>query len=60
MSRRHPGRSGFVLILADDQYQWFYWTAPLLVLSALGIIAMLCFGYYRRVIIPKHRGRKVT
>jgi hypothetical protein len=36
---------------------WFYWIAPILVLSALGIIAKLVVGYYLRVLRPKYRGR---
>jgi hypothetical protein len=51
------GASG---IVADDDYKWFYWAAPLLVLSALGIIGALSLGYYVRVIRPKYRGRKVS
>jgi hypothetical protein len=47
-------------IVADDDYKWFYWAAPLLVLSALGVIGALSLGYYVRVIRPKYRGRKVS
>lgn len=46
--------------VADDQYKWFYWAAPLLTLAAIGVIGALGFGYYVRVIRPKHRGRKVS
>lgn len=54
------GPAGATSIVADDQYKWFYWAAPLLVLSAFGVIGMLSLGYYVRVIRPKYRGRKVS
>jgi hypothetical protein len=43
-------------VLAAKRF-WFYWIAPILVLSALGIIAKLVVGYYVRVLRPKYRGR---
>jgi len=54
------GPAGASSLVADDDYKWFYWAAPLLVLSALGIIGALSLGYYVRVIRPKYRGRKVS
>ena len=36
---------------------WFYWIAPILVLSGVGMIAFLALGYYVRVLRPKYRGR---
>jgi hypothetical protein len=48
-----------VLVLADDQYKWFWWIAPILVLSVLVIIGMLCGGYIRKVLIPRVKGRRV-
>jgi hypothetical protein len=36
---------------------WFYWIAPILVLSGVGVIAFLALGYYIRVLRPKYRGR---
>lgn len=36
---------------------WFYWAAPLFALAALGFIAALAVGYYRKVLRPKYRGR---
>lgn len=46
-------------VLANDQYQWFWWIAPILVVSALGLIAMLSGGYVRKVLIPRVKGRRV-
>jgi hypothetical protein len=48
-----------VTILADDNYKWFYWVAPILVLSFVGIVALLSVGYFRKVLIPRYRGRRV-
>lgn len=36
---------------------WFYWIAPILVLSGVGMIAFLALGYYVRVLRPRSRGR---
>ncbi|MGH9032678.1 MAG: hypothetical protein ACRDY4_13635 [Acidimicrobiia bacterium] len=36
---------------------WFYWIAPILVLSGIGMIAFLALGYYVRVLRPRSRGR---
>ena len=36
---------------------WFFWIAPILVLSGVGMIAFLALGYYVRVLRPKYRGR---
>jgi hypothetical protein len=48
-----------VPIVADEQYQWFYWLAPILALSGLGLIVMLSIGYVRKVLIPRYRGKRV-
>jgi hypothetical protein len=48
-----------VIVLADSQYQWFYWIAPILALSFLGIVVMLSMGYVRKVLIPRYRGKRV-
>lgn len=51
--------AGATTLVANQQYAWFYWTAPILAFSALGLIFMLWGGYIRKVLIPKYRGRKV-
>ncbi len=48
-----------VRLLADDQYKWFYWLAPILMVSAVGMILALGGGYIKKVLFPKHRGRRV-
>jgi hypothetical protein len=51
--------AGAATLVANQQYAWFYWTAPLLAFSAIGLIFALWGGYIRKVLIPKYRGRKV-
>lgn len=46
-------------VLASDQYQWFWWIAPILVVGALLVIALLSGEYVRRVLIPRTKGRRV-
>jgi hypothetical protein len=56
------GRTGtvnLVRLLANEDYKWFYWAAPLLMLGAVGAIFALGGGYIKKVLIPKHRGRRV-
>jgi ABC-type dipeptide/oligopeptide/nickel transport system permease subunit len=48
-----------VNVLASDQYQWFWWIAPILFLSILLVIALLSGEYIRRVLIPRTKGRRV-
>jgi hypothetical protein len=47
------------VLLADDQFKWFYWIGPILALSFLGLVVALLLGYYVRVLRPKWRGREV-
>lgn len=47
------------LMLADAKYQWFYWIAPILVISFLGLVALLSTGYVKKVLLPKYRGKRV-
>ena len=46
-------------VLANDQYQWFWWIAPILVVSVLLIVGLLSGEYVRRVLVPKVKGRRV-
>jgi hypothetical protein len=51
------GATGGV-VLADEQFKWFYWLAIILAVSmVLWLIATLV-GYYLRVMRPKYRGRQ--
>ena len=40
-------------------YMWYYWLAPILTVSAVGMVLSLWSGYIRKVLLPKYRGRKV-
>ena len=40
-------------------HMWFYWMAPILTVSAAGLVLSLWGGYIRKVLFPKYRGRKV-
>lgn len=46
-------------VLADSQYQWFYWIAPILFISFLGLLVLLSMGYIKKVLLPKYRGKRV-
>jgi len=47
------------VVLADEQFKWFYWIGFLLAASVLGLLVALLVGYYVRVLRPKWRGREV-
>ena len=45
-------------VLADERYKWFYWIAPILAASFVLLVLGLSVGYFRKVVIPRHRGRR--
>lgn len=47
------------MVLANADRAWFWWLAPILVLSVLMVIGMLSSGYVRKVLIPRSKGRRV-
>jgi glycerol uptake facilitator-like aquaporin len=51
--------AGATTVVANQQYAWFYWLAPILAGAALLMIFGLWGGYIRKILIPKYRGRKV-
>jgi small neutral amino acid transporter SnatA (MarC family) len=52
-----PAGASTGVVLADEQFKWFYWIGIVLAVSmALWLIATLV-GYYLRVMRPKYRGR---
>ena len=57
-SRNSPGGPA-LNVLANDQYLWFWWIAPILVVSVLAVIGLLSGGYIRKVLIPRVKGRRV-
>jgi hypothetical protein len=46
-------------VIADQKYQWFYWLAPILMLSFIGMVLSLSRGYIKKVLLPKYRGKRV-
>jgi hypothetical protein len=48
------------VVLADQQFQWFYWIAVLLALGLVPMLLGMTAGYIRKVIIPKYRGKRVV
>ncbi len=46
-------------MLADQKFQWFYWLAPILMLSFVGVLFALSGGYVKKVLLPKYRGKRV-
>jgi hypothetical protein len=53
-----PAGASTGVVLADEQFKWFYWIGILLAVSlALWLIAT-AVGYYVRVMRPKYRGRQ--
>ena len=46
-------------MLAGAQYAWFFWLAPILTLSFIGVAIGLSSGYIRKVLIPRYRGKRV-
>jgi hypothetical protein len=51
--------AGATTVVADQQYPWFYWLAPILGVSAVLMVFALWGGYIKKVLLPKYRGRKV-
>lgn len=52
-----PAGAADGIVLADDQFKWFYWIGIILAVSmAFWLIATLV-GYYLKVLRPKYRGR---
>jgi hypothetical protein len=47
------------VIFADEQFKWFFWLAPILMVVTILTIFGLTSGYVKKVLLPKHRGRRV-
>jgi hypothetical protein len=46
-------------VIADAKYKWYYWLAPILMLSFIGLLLQMCGGYIKKVLLPKYRGKRV-
>ena len=47
-------------VLADEDFKWFYWVGPLLVLSLIGLLLLIALGYYVRVLRPKWQSDRAS
>jgi hypothetical protein len=47
------------VLLASNQFKWFYWAGPLIALGLMLTLGALMFGYYVKVLRPKWKGRQV-
>jgi hypothetical protein len=47
------------VVLANEQFKWFYWIGFFLAVGFIGLVIALLIGYYVRVLKPKWRGRPV-
>ena len=47
------------MLLGNEDYQWFYWIAPILAVSFILVLGKLSAGYIRKVMIPRRKGRRV-
>jgi hypothetical protein len=47
------------VVLANEQFKWFYWIGFFLAVGFIGLVIALLVGYYVRVLRPKYRGREV-
>jgi hypothetical protein len=54
-----PAGAAATTVVANQRYQWFWWIAPILAFSFLGMVGFLSAGYIRKVILPRYRGRRV-
>jgi hypothetical protein len=45
--------------VANQRYQWFWWIAPILAGSFIGMVLFLSRGYIKKVMLPRYRGRRV-
>jgi len=55
-----PAAAAGSVVLADDQFKWFYWIGFVLAASLVLWLLATLVGYYLRVIRPKHRGRETS
>jgi zinc transporter ZupT len=52
-----PAGASTGVVLADQQFKWFYWIGIILALSMILWLIVTAAGYYVRVMRPKYRGR---
>ena len=52
-----PAGASTGVVVADQQFKWFYWIGIILALSMILWLIVTAAGYYVRVMRPKYRGR---
>jgi hypothetical protein len=52
-----PAGASTGVVLANNEFKWFYWIGIILALSLLLWLLATAVGYYVRVMRPKYRGR---
>jgi len=55
-----PAGASTGIVVADQQFKWFYWIGFVLAASLVLWLLATLVGYYVRVIRPKHRGRETS
>lgn len=48
-----------MIFLADAEYPWFYWIAPILALSFVAVLCLAGALYTFKVLLPRYRGKRV-
>jgi hypothetical protein len=52
-----PAGASTGVVVADQQFKWFYWIGIILAVSMVLWLIVTAAGYYVRVMRPKYRGR---
>jgi hypothetical protein len=52
-----PAGASTGVVVASDQFKWFYWIGIILAVSMVFWLIVTAAGYYVRVMRPKYRGR---
>jgi hypothetical protein len=52
-----PAGASTGVVVATDQFKWFYWIGVILAVSLALWLIVTAIGYYVRVMRPKYRGR---
>jgi hypothetical protein len=52
-----PAGASTGVVVASDQFKWFYWIGIILAVSMILWLIVTAVGYYVRVMRPKYRGR---
>lgn len=52
-----PAGASTGVVVANEQFKWFYWIGIILAVSMVGWLIATAVGYYLKVMRPKYRGR---